>query len=155
MEKKIQKVVVRRRVQIPPGVWKKVISMYLKNSKIGKLVVTMILLITLLTTGCASLMPHPRPWTKQEKLAAGFFIAAHAANALTTEAHQDHPELYYEKNPILGKHPSDAEIGTYFSITGVGTLLIAHFYPELRQPLLISYGAANCYWTMHDYKIMH
>jgi uncharacterized protein YceK len=119
-----------------------------------KLIVTMMLLIALLTTGCASLLPHPRPWTRNEKLAAGFFIAAHTANALTTEAHQDRPELYYELNPILGRHPSDTEIGGYFSITGIGTLVIAHLYPELRMPLLVGYGAVNTYWAAHDYDMM-
>ena len=119
-----------------------------------KLIMTMLVLVVGLVSGCTSLMPHPRPWTNQEKMAAVFFLAAHTANALTTEAHQDHPELYYEQNPILGRHPSDAEIGGYFSITGVGTLLVAHLYPELRMPLLVGYGAANCYWTVHDYKLM-
>lgn len=116
-----------------------------------KLIVTMVVLVT---SGCASLMPHPRPWTRNEKMAAVFFIAAHTANAYTTEKHQDHPELYYERNSIMGRHPSDAEIGGYFSITGVGTLLIAHLYPETRMSLLVGYGVVNTYWTMHDYKSM-
>jgi len=112
------------------------------------------LLAALLLSGCQGLMPHPRPWTSREKTAAIFFIAAHAANGLSTEAHQDHPELYYEMNPVLGRHPSDMEIGTYFSLTGVATLLVTHLYPELREPVLYGYGGVNCYWTVHDIDLM-
>ena len=112
------------------------------------------ILILLCCCGCTSLIPHPRPWTRSEKMAAAFFIAAHTANALTTEAHQNHPDRFYEMNPLMGKHPSDVEIGAYFSLTGVGTLLVTHLYPELRKPLLIGYGGVNCYWTWHDLKMM-
>jgi len=108
----------------------------------------------LIGTGCSGLVPHPRSWTKQEKYAAYFFLAAHTANALTTEAHQDYPNQYYETNPILGRHPSDTEIGAYFSLTGVGTLVLCHFYPELRKPVLLGYGAVNTYWAIHDLKLM-
>lgn len=113
-----------------------------------------ICIICLMLIGGCSLVPHPRPWTKREKLAATFFIAAHTANAISTEAHQNQPDLYYETNPIMGRHPSDTEIVMYFSITGIGALLIAHFYPELREPLLIGYGSINTYLTIKDYKMM-
>lgn len=120
-----------------------------------KQMLIVICILVLFNSGCTSLIPHPRAWTKEEKIAAGFFIAAHTANAFTTEAHQDSPELYYERNPIMGRHPSDTEIVTYFSITGVGALLIAHFYPELRKPLLYGYGAINSYWVIHDLQMMN
>ena len=87
-----------------------------------------VVVLLLMTTGCTSIIPHPRPWTKQEKQAAVFFLAAHTANAYTTELHQDQPHQYYERNPILGKHPSGTESNVYFSVTGLGTLLIAHLY---------------------------
>lgn len=119
-----------------------------------KLLIILIVIGMLMNTGCASLIPHPRAWTKKEKIAAGFFIAAHTANAFTTEAHQNHPELYYEMNPIMGRHPSDTEIVTYFSVTGIATLLLTHFYPELRKPLLYGYGAVNSYWVIHDLRMM-
>ena len=119
-----------------------------------KNVLITICLLVVLLSGCTGLMPHPRPWTRREKVAAVFFIAAHTANAFTTEAHQDHPELYYEMNPILGRHPSDFEIGTYFSLTGVATLLVTHLYPELREPVLYGYGGVNCYWAVHDIDMM-
>lgn len=104
--------------------------------------------------GCASIIPHPRPWTKREKIAATFFIAAHTADALTTERHQDSPNRYHEKNPIMGRHPSDRDIGVYFSVTGFGALLIAHLYPELREPLLFGYGGVNAYMAIKNINMM-
>ena len=111
------------------------------------------LIVVFAVSGCESLMPHPRAWTKREKIAAGFFIAAHTLNACSTENHQDYPN-YYETNPIMGRHPSDTEIVTYFSITGIGALLIAHWYPELREPLLYSYGGLNLGLAVNDFKMV-
>lgn len=111
-------------------------------------------IICLILIGGCSLVPHPQPWTNREKMAATFFIAAHTANAFSTEAHQNRPDLYYETNPIMGRHPSDTEIVAYFSLTGIGTLLIAHLYPELREPLLIGYGSLNTYMAIKDYEMM-
>ena len=119
-----------------------------------KTMLTICLIFVVASAGCTSLMPHPRPWTKREKIAATFFVVAHTVNAFTTEAHQDYPDMYYEMNPILGRHPSDMEIGTYFSLTGVATLLVTHLYPELREPVLYGYGGVNCYWAIHDYQML-
>ena len=105
-------------------------------------------------SGCESLMPHPRPWTKREKMAAGFFITAHTLNAYSTERHQNHPDCYYERNSLMGKHPSDTEIGVYFSLTGIVALLIAHWYPELREPLLYGYGGLNLGMAISDFEMM-
>jgi len=96
------------------------------------------LIIVLLFTACAS----SRPWTKQEKVAAGYFILGHSADALTTEKILDIPNSS-ENSPILGKHPSDFKIITYFSFTAIAALTISHFCPELRIPLLSLYGTIN------------
>ena len=42
--------------------------------------VVLSILCLFLFVACAS----PRPWTKQEKIAAGFFLLAHSADAFTT-----------------------------------------------------------------------
>ncbi len=117
-----------------------------------KRIIIILLLISL--SGCTSLMPHPRSWSKQEKVAAIFFMAAHTANALSTERHQDEPHLYYESNFLLGRHPSDREITGYFSITGLITLLYTHLYPETRIKVLIGYGVVNTGLTIYDYNMV-
>ena len=94
----------------------------------------------------------PRPWTKQEKIAAGFFIAAHGLNAYSTERHQDSPEFHTESNFLLNEHPSDTKIIGYFSITAFLTLGAAHFWPDLRKPLLVSYGLVNTKLAHDDFQ---
>ena len=105
------------------------------------------LFIALLFTSCAS----PRPWTKQEKIAAGFFLLAHSADAITTSQLTDNGN--YEINPILGKHPSDTKISVYFSLTAIGALIVSHFNPDFRKPLLYGYGALNAGLAIHNYSI--
>jgi len=109
--------------------------------------VVLSILCLFLFVACAS----PRPWTKQEKVAAGFFLLAHSADAITTSQLTDNGN--YETNPILGKYPSDAKIGVYFSLTAIGALVVSHFKPDLRKPFLYGYGSINSICAIHNYTI--
>lgn len=122
--------------------------------QLGWLARVVVLVVVLAVSGCASLYPHPRRWTGEEKALAGFFVLAHVMDGYTTERCQDHPERFYEVNPLLGKHPEDSEIALYFSVTGVGALVLAHLYPELRVPLLGGYGALNFGCTVYNYRLL-
>jgi len=104
-----------------------------------------VLLVFLLLPACAS----PRPWTKQEKLAAGFFIAGHLADYYTTNRMLDNP-ANWEENPILGKHPSDSTVTMYFSLTAIGALVVGHYWPDARKPLFIGYGTLNTGLAAHN-----
>ena len=117
-----------------------------------KFFVTLILLFIFLS-GCASFQLNPRPWTKKEKVAGGFFIVAHTANYFSSRAIV-HSPYCYESNFIMGRDPSDTKIGFYFSITGAMALGIAHFYPNTRVPLLMGYGGINLFWTAYDYSLI-
>lgn len=112
-----------------------------------------VIIITL--SGCATLRPHPEPWSKTDKLLAAYMIAGHTLDAYTTERHQDYPEEFYEKNQILGKHPKDHEIIAYFSITGAAALVIAHFYPEIRPLLLGTVGTVGLFFGYGNYQLIH
>ena len=111
-----------------------------------KFIITFIIIL-LLFTSCAS----SRSWNKQEKIAAGFFLVAHSADAITTSRAINNGN--YEMNPILGKYPSDTEIGIHFSITAIGALILCHFYPDLRKPFLYSCGAVNSLCAIHNYNL--
>ena len=113
-----------------------------------------LLILVFAIPGCATLKPHPKPWSKTDKLLAAYFIAGHTFDAYTTERLQDHPERFYETNPFLGRHPKDHEIVAYFSITGAAALLLAHLYPELRPGLLIFYGSVGMYYGFHNYDLL-
>jgi len=93
----------------------------------------------------------PRPWTKQEKIAAGFFLLAHLADGFTTKELKDNG--HYEHNPLLNKYPSDSEVGLYFSLTTLGALTLSHFYANFREPLLYSYGILNFLLATYNYDL--
>ncbi len=107
-------------------------------------------LVLSLCWACAS----PRKWTPDEKKAALAFMIAHTANAYSTERHQDYPEYFYERNRILGNHPSDVKIGTYFALTGIGGIIIAHYIPSLRISLLGSYAIINTRYAINDINLV-
>ena len=104
------------------------------------------IIILLLLTGCTL---NPRPWTVQEKQAATFFMLAHTGNAFSTHYILDNG--MHERNPVLGRYPSDREVTAYFSITGIGTIVLAHFCPQVRRDLLLSYGALNTGLAIDDF----
>lgn len=116
--------------------------------------ILLIVLLACTTLGC-SIIPHPRPWTKREKIALYYFAAGHIGDTFTTYEHQKSPHRYYETNPILGRHPSDRRIGLYFSITGLVTILLCDWYPELRKPLLIGYGTVGAYSAVNNINMMN
>ena len=115
--------------------------------------ILILIILMLFTISCASFRPNPKPWTRKEKTAAGFFVVAHIANAFSTKAISDSPYCY-ESNFIMEKDPSNREIAGYFSITGAIALGIAHFYPNTRVPLLMGYGGINAFLTVYDYSLV-
>ena len=102
-----------------------------------KIFLTLCLLI--LCSSCASIKPHPRPWTRGEKIAAIGCFAAIAADYITTENLLDKPG-YYETNHWLGEHPSDTKLVIMLPISGIFAVTFGHWYPELRFPLLVGHG---------------
>ena len=118
-----------------------------------KTLVIVFLIISLSLMGCASLKPQPRPWNKEEKKCAGFFILAHLADAYTTERYLDNPNNWEAINPTLDEHPSDGKVAIYFSLTGIGSLVLSHFYPQLRQPFLSGYGAFNTSLALYNTRL--
>lgn len=100
-------------------------------------------------SSCTTLRSHPRPWNKRETALAGYFVLGHLADGLSTERMLDNPNNY-EMNPGLGRRPSDSKIRIYFSITGITVLIVSHFYPELRIPLLSLYGTAGFSYAVHN-----
>ena len=91
-------------------------------------------------------------WSTRDKIAAGFFLAGHAADYYTTEDFLDDPR-FYEKNPILGKHPSDKKLVAYFSITAIGALIVAHYWEDARPWLLWGYGGVGFFYADYNRKL--
>ena len=114
--------------------------------------ITIMIISLVFLTSCATIKP-PRPWTKNEKIGAAFFVAGHLADTYTTIQHQNYPEIY-EINPALGKHPSDSKVYMYMGATGAIGLLIAHYFPNLRLPICIGYGGLGFYMAWGNYKLI-
>lgn len=117
------------------------------------------ILILFLLSGCASIgfRANPRRWTREEKFAAVYYVAGHTTDAVTTVQHQSnrYDGRIREMNPILGDHPREGEIIGYFSLTTVGLLAIAHFFPKLRMPLLLGMGTLGFALGVHNTNVMN
>ena len=105
-----------------------------------KLAVIFFIIATLLTS-CAA----PRPWTKQEKISAGYFCLAHFADYYTTTKMLKNP-ANWEINPAVDEEQPEI----YFSLTAIGALVVGHFWPDARKPLFIGYGTLNAGLAAHN-----
>ena len=102
--------------------------------------VVIVLMALLLLLSCS-----PRPWTKQEKIAAGYFCVAHFADYYTTNKMLENP-ANWEINPAVDEeHPE-----IYFSLTAIVALGIGHFWPDARKPLFLGYGTLNAGMAVYN-----
>ena len=89
------------------------------------------------------------------KLEIGYGIAscfATGTDAYTTMRMLDNPDNH-ERNPILGKHPSDAEIIIYMASSQILALTVAHFVPEWRKLILGSKTAINLGASLNNVRL--
>jgi hypothetical protein len=62
-------------------------------------------------------------WSKQDKVLFSASSALLVADWAQTRHIAKNPQLFYEKNPILGEHPSLGRVNTYFA-----TVLVANYF---------------------------
>ena len=75
--------------------------------------------------------------SKTEKAGALSFQVLNFIDMMQTIEIVQHGDLYYETNPILGKHPQQHEVITYFMIRGAVHYHITKWLPKkLRVPWL-------------------
>lgn len=55
-------------------------------------------------------------WTSDNTLLAGLDLSLTALDWSQTRYIAAHPDEFYEKNKILGKHPSDGRVNSYFPL---------------------------------------
>jgi len=79
-------------------------------------------------------------------------IAASLADGYTTERMLD--EGHYERNPTLGKHPSETTMVAYFSLSTGFKLLLAHLIPEYREVILYGFAFVNGYCAHHNVRLI-
>ena len=59
-------------------------------------------------------------------------------------------DAYYEKNPILGKHPSEAQVVTYFIARGFAHYHATNMIPERYRKFWHTYNVVYNYDVIRD-----
>jgi len=72
--------------------------------------------------------------SKPEKVGEFAFQIVNFIDMMQTLEIVQHDDLYYETNPILGKHPKQNEVITYFMIRGAMHYHITKWLPEKFRP---------------------
>ena len=93
-----------------------------------------------------------KPWTRWDKACGAFYIAGHGADIASTEAALDNPNNY-ERNPLLGEHPSDTELAIFMGGTGLLVIYLADRIPQIRKPLLIITGIFGMGAAIHNSQL--
>ena len=91
-----------------------------------------LLLILFLSTSTLS-----KELTKEQKIGELAFQTVNFIDMMQTLEIVQHDDLYYETNPILGKHPQQHEVLLYFMARGALHYEVTKWLPdELRMPWL-------------------
>ena len=77
-------------------------------------------------------------WTLPQKVLYGTYLAALAVDyGQTTYAFSQPDGTFKERNPLLGRNPSQGRINLAFAGSLVGSFAVAHFLPsKWRTPVL-------------------
>lgn len=82
----------------------------------------MLVLPVLTLSACAS-------WTPADSYREGAALGLLAVDYAQTMHIADNPQAFYERNPILGEHPSKSEVTTYFAAAAAAHIAIAALLP--------------------------
>lgn len=106
------------------------------------------LIIFVLLTGCVT----PRPWTKTEKTLAVMSIGSGVADGWSTINMLNNSDNY-ERNPILGKHPSNSEVVIGLVLWETICLGVSHYFPKARVWLLGSKVVVDTTCTINNVNL--
>ena len=106
---------------------------------------TRLAVIALLLSGCAG-------WTRDDTYRHAALTGLMAVDYAQTMKIAREPEKYWERNPILGKHPSEADVTMYFaSAYAIKTGVAMALPPEYRkwwQYSMIAASAGCVGWNL-------
>lgn len=75
-------------------------------------------------------------WSDTDKLLAASALVVHTIDWGQSRTVAKNPEQYYERNPLLGDHPSLSRVNNYFIATAILIPVVAHFVPQWRTEIL-------------------
>ena len=93
-------------------------------------------------------------WTRADTYREAAYLTLHAIDWGQTLYIADHPNEYYERNTILGDHPSRGRVNTYFILSGLGHAAVSYVLPRPYREIW-QYGtiAVSGYWVINNYHI--
>ena len=96
-------------------------------------IIAALTILVCITTG-AELALAFDPWSNQDYILHGVFTVLTAVDMMQTLKIAREPDDYYERNPILGRHPSEGEVVGYFAAAWVAKTLVVHVLPAEWRP---------------------
>ena len=91
-----------------------------------------------------SLSAHAeRDWTTEEKVWGATATTLLLMDYGTTRNIAHRPNEYRELNPLLGNHPSIAQVNLHFLVAIPAILLAADYFPEYRKEILMITSAVE------------
>jgi hypothetical protein len=102
----------------------------------------------------SSIMAETREWSDNEKSWAAVDGALLLSDWATTHnmTHR-YNEGYYENNPILGSHPTAAQLNLHFLVAVPLIYLVADQVPEYRKEILEAVGAVELIAVANNLRI--
>jgi hypothetical protein len=73
---------------------------------------------------------HSDDWSSADTHRELGYLALHITDLAQTRYAAKHPELQYETNPLLGKHPNVRQIDSYMLLTGIVHTGISYLLPS-------------------------
>jgi hypothetical protein len=112
--------------------------------------VAIFLTAAMLFFGCSG----NRTWTKGDVIRETAYLAVTAVDWRQTRTISKNPDLWYETNGFLGKHPTTSEVDRYFLAMGVGHVIVTHLIPHpYRQWWQYGSIGFSSYYVIHNNSI--
>lgn len=114
-----------------------------------KFVLTLIFILYTSTAFAVDKKFYKEPLSKNDIKAIYLFNMIQAVDMFQTLEIANN-DMYYETNKILGKHPSELQVITYFILRGFSHYEITKMIPEKYRPLWHGYGIFYNYNIVKD-----
>ena len=69
-------------------------------------------------------------WNQEEVLLEGMIAGLHIADWIQTLKLSRNLGEYYERNPVIGKHPSKGRVNTCMGLFLAGKIIVPHYLPR-------------------------
>lgn len=83
-----------------------------------------------------SSLSYAEPLSNEELVGTAVLLTTLVIDYKQTLDIKNHPGMY-ERNPIMGRHPSDAEIRRYFGLAALGSVAMIYMLPKEYRMMFI------------------